>query len=248
MITTKNPKEIQKMRDGGKILAGVLDELEQMVKPGLDLLDLEKKAAKLITEKGAKPSFKGYQGYPSILCLSVNEQVVHCIPRKRIVKEGDLVSIDCGVKYLGLFTDSARTVPAGNVSPEAQKLLNVTQEALKAGIKQVKDGNTVGDVGRAIQDVVEKQGLSVVKSLVGHGVGYAVHEDPRIPNYGEPKTGVVLREGMMICLEPMVNLGASEVDFSDDGWTVTTSDKSLSAHFEHTILVTKTGAEIITKK
>lgn len=247
MITIKTKEEIQKLKAGGKILAFILHELENMSQPGVSLLELEKKASQLIKEKKAQPAFKDYNGYPAILCTSVNHEVVHCPPRDYFLQDGDILSIDCGIKYQGLFTDSALTVGVGKISRSAKKLMTTTKDALYSGIKQVKPGNTIGDIGHAIQQSVEKQGFSVVKSLVGHGVGFQVHEDPRIPNYGKPKTGPVLREGMVICIEPMVNIGGSEVEFAKDGWRVTTRDASLSAHFEHTIAVTKNGAEILTK-
>ncbi|MFA6028144.1 MAG: type I methionyl aminopeptidase [Patescibacteria group bacterium] len=247
MITIKKKDEINKLREGGKILSLVLDDLQKMAKPGVNLLDLEKRAEKLIKAMGAEPSFKGYSGYPAILCTSVNEEVVHCAPKNRKLKEGDIISIDCGVKYKNLFTDSARTVPVGKISEPARKLMHVTATALHIAMHQVREGNTVGDIGAAIENYVSSHKLSVVRSLVGHGVGYKVHEDPKIPNYGKPKEGAILRAGMVICIEPMVNIGGSEVVFEDDGWTVTTKDYSLSAHFEHTILVKENGAEILTK-
>ncbi|MFH0818894.1 MAG: type I methionyl aminopeptidase [Patescibacteria group bacterium] len=248
MITYKNKIEIEKMREGGKILAFVLSELEKMAKPGISLLALEKHADTLINLHKAMPSFKGYRDYPAILCTSLNEEVVHCIPNKRILCEGDIISIDCGIKYKNFFTDSALTVAVGDISEQAQKLLIATQQSLYAGINQVKPANTVGDIGFAVQQYAETRGFSVVRTLVGHGVGYGVHEDPRIPNYGKIKTGAELKPGMAICIEPMVNIGGAEVEFSDDGWRVTTKDKSLSAHFEHTIVVTNNGYEILTKR
>lgn len=247
MITIKTKDDIFKLKEGGHILSFVLDELTKMAQPGVSLLDLEKKAEKLIKQKNATPAFKGYQGYPAILCTSINEEVVHCAPHSRLLKSGDILSIDCGVKYKNLYTDSARTIGVGKISSEAKKLIKVTATALQIAIKQVKENNTIGDISAAIQKYVEAQKFSVVKSLVGHGVGYAVHEDPKIPNYGSPKTGPVLKAGMVICIEPMVNIGGSEIEFSTDGWSVTTKDKTLSAHFEHTILVKENGAEILTK-
>jgi methionyl aminopeptidase len=247
MITIKTKEEIAKLKTGGKILAFILRELAKMSKPGISLLDLEKKAAEIMKTKKVEPSFKNYQGYPAILCTSVNHEVVHCPPRDYFLKDGDILSIDCGIKHKGLYTDSAITIGVGKISTQANKLIETTRDALYIGIKQIKPGNTIGDISNAIQKFVEKKGFSVVKSLVGHGVGYKVHEDPRIPNYGKSKTGPVLQEGMVICLEPMVNIGSSEVVFAKDGWQVTTRDTSLSAHFEHTIAVTKKGSEIITQ-
>lgn len=248
MISIKNQEDIAKMREGGKILAFVLDELEKKIKPGINLLDLETKAETLIKKHNAEPSFKGYRNYPSILCTSLNEQVVHCVPEDKTIQDGDILSLDCGVKYKNLYTDSARTIPVGKIDDQAKKLVNITKQVLDIAIKQVKPENTIGDISHAIQKFIEPKGYSVVKSLVGHGVGYAVHEDPRIPNYGKPKQGPILKPGMTICIEPMVNIGGSEVEFLEDGWSVVTLDKTLSAHFEHTILVTDKGAEILTKK
>lgn len=247
MITIKTQEEIRKLRAGGKILAFILRELASMAKPGVSLLDIEKMADLLMKEREVQPSFKNYNGYPAILCTSVNHEVVHCPPRDYFLKNGDVLSIDCGIKYQGLYTDSALTVGVGKISAPAKKLINTTREALHLGIKQVKPGNMIGDISHAIQEFVEKNGFSVVKSLVGHGVGYEVHEEPRIPNYGKPKTGPVLKEGMVICIEPMVNIGGSEVEFAKNGWRVTTRDASLSAHFEHTMAVTKNGVEILTE-
>lgn len=247
MITIKTKSDISRLKAGGKILAAVLDDLEKMAKPGVSLLDLERRAKRIIQQNKAQSSFKGYQGYPAILCTSVNEEVVHCAPSHRKLNSGDILSIDCGIKFKNLYTDSARTVAVGKINEEARKLIHTTATALHVSMLEVKAGKTVGDIGAIIQKYVESQNFFVVKSLVGHGVGYAVHEDPKIPNYGLPKTGPVLKAGMVICIEPMVNIGGSEVEFSKDGWKVTTKDKTLSAHFEHTILVTADGAEILTK-
>lgn len=247
MIRIKTPAEIAIIRKGGKLLAQVIKKVAKHVKPGVNILTLEKIAADTIKELGAEPSFKNYEGYPSCICLSVNSEVVHSIPKDYIIKEGDEVSIDCGLKFQGLYTDMAVTVGAGMISLAVQKLINITEKALMLGIKEVAPGKTVGDIGAAIQRYVEAQGFSVVRSLVGHGVGHAVHEEPRIPNYGKPGTGPVLQAGMVLAIEPMVNLGSHEVDFGADGWTVTTIDKLCSAHFEHTVAVTKKGYEILTK-
>ena len=247
MITIKTKEEIAILCEGGKILASVLKTLKKMAEPQVNVLDLEKKAEELIKKAGAAPSFLGHKGYPSIICASFNDEVVHCPPDGRILKEGDLLSIDCGVIYKKLYTDSARTIPIGKVSKEAKKLLKVTQTALEKAISATKPNATIGDIGHAVQTYVEGQNLSVVKALVGHGVGYSVHEDPRIPNFGKPGTGEVLKPGMVLAYEPMVNLGDSPVDFHPDGWRVTTRDNSLSAHFEDTIVVTENGCKIITK-
>ena len=248
MITIKSEEEIQKLREGGKILAFVLDELEKMAKPGVPLQDLENKAREIIRANNAEPSFLGYKNYPAVICASINEEVVHCPPSNRDLEDGQILSIDCGVKYKDLFTDSARTIPIGKISKQAKDLIKITKGALDAAISVSRPKATIGDISAAIQNYVEPKGYSVVKSLVGHGVGYAVHEDPRIPNYGEAGTGEVLKQGMVLAFEPMVNIGDSQVEFHDDGWRVTTQDKSLSAHFEHTVLITKKGAEVLTKE
>ncbi|MBU0732392.1 type I methionyl aminopeptidase [Patescibacteria group bacterium] len=247
MITIKTKEEIEKLREGGQILAFVLDELKKMVAPGVEIMALDQKAEELIAQAGGVPSFKGYKGYPNAICASLNQEVVHCPPAPRTLKEGDILSLDCGVKYKEMFTDSAITVPVGKISPEVEKLIKVTKECLDRAINISKPGATIGDVGAIIQKHAEENGFSVVKSLVGHGVGHAVHEDPRIPNYSEAGTGEVMKEGMVFAYEPMVNVGGSQVDFLPDGWRVKTKDDSLSAHFEHTVLITKNGCNIITK-
>ena len=247
MISVKSKEEIKNLREGGKILAFVLNELKKDVAPGVDIIDLDKKAEKLISEAGAEPSFKGYKGYPNAICASLNQEVVHCPPSPRTLTQGDILSLDCGVKYKGLFTDSAITVPVGKISPEAKNLIMITRECLEKAISVSKPGATIGDVSAIIQKQAEVNSLSVVKSLVGHGVGYAVHEDPRIPNFGEAGTGEIMKEGMVFAYEPMINIGESQVDFLPDGWRVKTKDGSLSAHFEHTVLITDKGCDIITK-
>ncbi len=247
MITIKKPEEIKKLAEGGKLLASILKKASKACKPGVDLLEIEKLIDKMIAEVGAEPSFKNYQGFPSSTCMSVNEEVVHCAPRSYKIKEGDLVSLDCGLIYKGLYTDMAVTVPVGLISLEADKLVKVTKKALEIGIDQARPGNKVGDIGAAIQEYVEGQDLSVVRQLVGHGVGYKVHEEPRIPNFGKPGTGPELKEGMVLALEPMVNIGGPDVTFEEDGWRVITSDNSLSAHFEKTIVITKKGPKVLTK-
>lgn len=247
MITVKSEQEIEDLAEGGRLLAQILKKVGRQTKPGVNLLKLEKLTDELIRQSGAGPSFKNYQGYPSSICLSVNEEVVHCLPRDYVIKEGDLVSLDCGLKYKGLYTDMAVTVAAGMVNLEAQKLMQVTKKALALGIEAVRPGVKVGDIGAAIAEYVEKKGLSVVRQLVGHGVGYQVHEEPRIPNFGTKGQGPELKPGMVLALEPMVNSGAYEVVFEPQGWRVTTKDQSLSAHFEKTIAVTNKGVRILTE-
>lgn len=247
MITIKTPKEIEKLRKGGRILSKIVKQVIEQVRPGVSALDLDKQAEELIEKAGGYPSFKGFKGYPVASCISVNEEVVHAIPHKdKIMKQGDIVGVDIGLKYQGLYTDMARTVPVGKVSKKVSRLLKVAQKALTIGIKQAKPGRTTGDIGFAIQQYVEKQGFSVVRSLVGHGVGHQVHEEPRLPNFGNKGEGDVLKQGMVLALEPMVNIGKPEVITKKDQWTIITADNSWSAHFEDTIVVTKKGADILT--
>jgi len=248
MIVIKTKDEIEKMRKGGRILARVMRDLQKEVKEGVSTGRLNEIAEKLIKENGAEPSFKNYRNYPCSLCTSVNDKVVHGIPsEKEILKNGDIISLDLGVKYLDYYTDMAITLPLGKISKKSEKLITITQNALEKALEQVKPGNFIGDISYAIQKYVEDRGFSVVRDLVGHGVGKEVHEDPRIPNFGLPKTGPILEEGMTIAIEPMVTLGSWEVETLSDGWTVRTKDRSLACHFEHTILVTKRGYEILTK-
>jgi len=247
MITIKTAREIEKLAQGGKILAEIITQVSRRVEPGVNLLELEKLTDTLITKRRVQASFKNYQNYPSSICLSVNSEVVHCVPRDYIIKEGDIISLDLGIKHQGLFTDMAITVPVGMISLKVQKLIQVTKKSLQLAIKQVKPGNTIGDIGYTIDNYVSGQGFFTVKQLVGHGVGYAVHEEPRIPNFGIPGRGPVLKPGMVIAIEPMVNIGTEAVNFESDGWRVVTQDKSYSAHFEHTIVVTPRGAKILTQ-
>lgn len=247
MIFIKTKKEIELMRQGGKILAKILNELEKETKPGTNTHDLNELAENLAKKFGAKPSFKGYRNYPASLCVSINSEVVHGLPKKRILKEGDIVGLDFGLFYQGYYTDMAKTVPVGKISSLAQKLIFVTKKALDLGIAQVKPGNHIGDISFAIQSYVEANGFSVVRDLVGHGVGKKIHEPPQVPNFGEKGTGVKLEEGMTLAIEPMVNAGSYKVKLLSDGWTFVTCDGSLSCHFEHTVAVTKTGFEILTK-
>ncbi|MGZ4814394.1 MAG: type I methionyl aminopeptidase [Terriglobales bacterium] len=248
-IVCKSPAEIEKMRRSGKIVRQVLDEVAAMVKPGISTMDLERAAAKKIKELGAKPAFKGYYDYPCVLCTSVNQEIVHGIPNdKRVLKEGDIVSIDCGVVLDGYYGDSAVTVPVGNGQNEmVKKLLQVTQESLYKGIEKARIGNTVGDVGAAVQEYVEANGFSVVREFVGHGIGTKLHEDPQVPNFGTRGHGARLREGMVIAIEPMVNVGRPGARVLEDKWTAVTEDGSLSAHFEHCVAVTSDGPVILTQ-
>jgi methionyl aminopeptidase len=248
-IMIKTPLEIEKMRRSGQVVREVLEHVRQFVKPGASTQDLENAAAGKIKELGAKPAFKGYRGFPCVLCTSVNEEVVHGIPSaSRVLRDGDIVSIDTGVILDGYYGDSAITVAVGEkVSPRTKRLLEVTQASLKRGIEAIKPGATLGDVGAAVQEVVEAEGFSVVREFVGHGIGTRLHEDPQVPNYGRRGQGQKLREGMVIAIEPMVNAGKPDVQVLSDGWTAVTQDGSLSAHFEHTVAVTAEGATILTQ-
>lgn len=246
-VEAKTDSELAVMRQAGRIVADILDELEKAVAPGVTTWDLDQLAERLIAQKGAKPAFKGYHGFPAVLCASVNEEVVHGIPsKKKKLQEGDLMKLDFGVKYQGFYGDSARTVPVGKVSDEARRLLEATKEALYKGIDAMVVGNRLGDVGAAVQVHVENRGYSVVRDFVGHGIGKSLHEPPQVPNYGEPGSGMRLRAGMVLALEPMVNAGTAQVKVLDDNWTAITGDRKLSAHWEHTIAVTEAGPEILT--
>ena len=248
-IVCKSQAEIEKMRRSGHIVRQVLDELRAMVAPGVTTMDLEKTAERRIKESGAKPAFKGYYGYPCVLCTSVNEEIVHGIPSaKRVLKAGDIVSIDCGVVLDGYYGDAAITVAVGDsVSPERKKLMEVTEQSLYKAIEQVKLGNTISDIGAAVQEFVEANGFSVVREFVGHGIGTKLHEEPQVPNFRSRGGETRLREGMVLAIEPMVNSGGPEAKVLDDKWTAITADGSSSAHFEHCVAVTKNGPLILTQ-
>lgn len=246
-ITIKNKAEIEKMKKAGHIAALVLDRIKKEIKPGMTTLQIERKAEKIILENKAECSFKGFGGYPAATCISINEEVVHGIPSNRTVKVGDLVGIDIGVYFLGYHADTAITIGIGQVSKEKQKLLDVTLDSLKKGIAMVKPGIHLGDVQAVIQNTIESAGFGVIRDLSGHGIGTELQEPPSIPNFGQKGTGLIMQEGMTIALEPMVSSGDFSVRVKPDGWTVITADGSPSAHFEHTIAVTSTGAEILTK-
>jgi methionyl aminopeptidase len=241
MIIRKSQEEIGKMREAGRIVAGVLDMLEEHIKPGVRTEVLDILADEYIKERNGTPSFLGYRGFPKSICTSVNEEVVHGIPGKRRLKEGDIIGVDVGVILDGYQADAARTYAVGEVSPEARRLMRVTAEALEAGIKACRPGNRLGDVSHSIQSVAEGGGFSVVIQYVGHGIGKEMHEEPQIPNFGPPGRGPRLERGMTFALEPMVNQGRHEVVVGEDGWTVRTVDGKLSAHFEHTVAITADG-------
>lgn len=245
-IILKSRDEIKVMRDAGRIAGEVLQMLAERVRPGLVEKELNEIVRREFKKRGVKPTFLGYYGYPATVCVSINDEVVHGIPGDREIMDGDIVSIDLGCTYKGFVADTALTVGAGNVSPEAQKLIETTREALRRGIGAARAGARVGEIGHAIQTYAEGAGYSVVREYVGHGVGRQMHEDPQIPNYGSPQSGPVLREGMVIAIEPMVNIGDWRTKRDDDNWTVRTVDGSLSAHFEHTLAITDGEAEVLT--
>lgn len=254
MIIIKTPEEIEILREGGKRLAGILSKVKKKVVSGMSAKDLDKYARDLIKDLGDEPAFLNYKPegasypYPAALCVSVNDEVVHGIPSKdKIFKEGDLVSIDLGLKHRGMFTDMAMTVPVGQISPAHKKLLEITEKALYVGIDQAEVNNSAGDIGYAIESFIKPYRYGIVEVLSGHGVGKYIHEDPYIPNFGKKGTGAKLREGMVIAIEPMLNIGTKNVIFDDDGYTVRTADGKKSAHFEHTVLITKNGPEILTQ-
>ncbi len=237
------------MRSAGRVVREVLELVRGHVKPGATTLDLERVAAKRIADLGARPAFKGYHGYPCVLCTSINSEVVHGIPSsKRVLKEGDIVSVDCGAVVGGYYGDAAITVPVGEkIDQKTTRLLQVTEASLQSAIAAVKPGATLGDIGAAVQRMVEAEGFSVVRDFVGHGIGSHMHEDPQVPNFGEAGQGMKLRAGMVLAIEPMVNAGKPDVRVLKDGWTAVTDDGSMSAHFEHTVAVTATGAMILTE-
>lgn len=247
VIKIKDAEEISRMRVAGRITAEVLAGLGRVIKAGMSTAELDRAAADLIRDRKAEPVFIGYRGYRHATCLSVNEEVVHGIPGQRVIKEGDIVGVDVGVKVNGYIGDTAATFPIGKISGKAEKLLRVGKEALRASIRQARAGNYLGDVSYAIQRTAEKNGFSVVRELYGHGVGRDLHEDPLIPNYGKPGEGVELKPGMVLAIEPMLNVGGWKIKTLPDGWTVVTEDGSLSCHFEHTVVVTKGEPEILTR-
>lgn len=247
-VEIKSDREIGLMREAGRIVKEILDTLESKVAPGVTTWELDQEAERMIYAAGAKPAFKGYLGFPCCLCASVNEEVVHGIPsRKKKLQAGDLMKLDFGVVYKGYYGDSARTVPVGEVSDEAKRLIDVTRESLEQAIKTMVPGNRLGDIGAAVQGHVEANGFSVVRDFVGHGIGKKLHEPPQVPNYGTTGKGMQLRPGMVLAIEPMVNVGTCKVEVLEDDWTAVTLDRKLSAHFEHTILVSERGPEVLTR-
>jgi methionyl aminopeptidase len=246
MIIYKSEAEIELMREAGAILAETLARLQSMARPGITLLELDREADRVIRERGCIPGFVGYQGYRNAICTSVNDQVVHGIPTNRKLREGDLLSLDAGLIHRGFWADAGLTVGVGKLSPEAQRLLDVTRESLDIGIRSALVGNRIGDISAAVQEHVERAGFSVVRQFVGHGIGRDMHEDPQVPNFGIAGRGPMLKPGMVLAIEPMVNAGGPDVALLGDGWTVVTADHSLSAYFEHSVAITPDGPEILT--
>lgn len=246
MIIIKSSREIQLMREAGRIVAQALEKIKEAVRPGITTRELDRLAEEVIIGNGARPLFKGYGGFPANICTSINEEVVHGIPSLRLLEPGDIISIDIGAEKNGYCGDAAITLPVGDVDEEALKLLEVTETALKKGIEQAREGNRLTDISHAIQVHAESHGFSVVREYVGHGIGRKMHEDPRVPNYGPPGRGPRLASGMVLAIEPMVNIGTHHVQVKEDGWTVITQDRKRSAHFEHTVAVSDNGPEILT--
>ena len=251
MISLKSAREIEIMKRANLIVAEVLQELKRQVAPGVTTLDLDAIAEEMTLKKGAIPAFKGYNVagriYPRCLCASVNDEIVHGIPSNRVLREGDIIGLDYGVIYEGFYGDSAITVGVGKVSAQAQRLMDVTEQSLYKGIEQLHDGKRLGDLGSVVQKIAEDAGFSVVRAFVGHGIGKKLHEEPPVPNYGEPARGLRLKEGMVLAIEPMVNAGSHEVEIKEDGWTAVTKDGSLAAHFEHSVAITKSGPVILSQ-
>jgi methionyl aminopeptidase len=245
MIIIKSEQEIAIMRESNRILAHLFDHIRNMILPGITTLELDQEAEAFIRSRGAVPAFKGYRGFPATLCTSVNNEVVHGIPNPKVLKEGDIVSIDVGALHEGFYSDAARTFPVGAISKQAQNLIDVTRKSLEAGIAQAVPGNRISDISAAVQKVVESAGFSVVRDFVGHGVGKSLHEGPQIANFGKRGKGPVIQEGMTFAIEPMVNQGSWRVKIEGDGWTVVTADGSLSAHFEDSIAVTENGPMVL---
>ena len=247
MSPLKSEDEFQLLKSSGAILAKVMRELEKNTKAGVSTLDIDALAEKLVRAQNALPAFKGYRGFPATICASINEEIVHGIPSERRLVEGDIIGVDLGVNYKGYFSDAAITIPIGKVSPKVKKLIEVARDSLAEGIKEARAGNHLFDISARIQGLVEANGFSVVRQFVGHGIGLSLHEDPEIPNFGTPHQGPLLKEGMVLAIEPMVNMGGWESEILENGWTAVTKDRLPSAHFEHTVAITKEGPEILTK-
>ncbi|MBU1727344.1 MAG: type I methionyl aminopeptidase [Candidatus Omnitrophica bacterium] len=246
MIPLKPEKDLEVLRQSGHILARVMKKIQSCVRPGITTAEIDAEAENAVLIEKALPAFKGYRGFPSSVCTSINEEIVHGIPSERKLLEGDIISLDFGVNYSGFFTDAAITLPVGKISPEKKKLIEVARKALAIGVKQAKAGNRLSDISYSIQNFVESNGFSVVRQFVGHGIGRALHEDPEIPNFGRPNLGPVLENGMVLAIEPMINMGGWESEITENGWTAVTKDGLASAHFEHTVAITQKGPEVLT--
>lgn len=247
MIPIKTPEQLDRMREAGKLAGRAREYAGSLVKPGVTTEEIDRKVAEFIRDVGGKPSFLNYNGFPKSICISVNDEVVHGIPGPRVLQDGDIVSCDVGVLYKGYHGDTAKTFACGNISKEAQQLIDVTRQSFYEGLAQVKPGNRLGDIGHAVQSYVEGFGYQPVRVLTGHGIGQSLHEEPEVLNYGKANTGSVLKEGMTICIEPMINIGTHRVNILENDWTVVTADGALSSHYEHTIALTASGPELLTQ-
>lgn len=247
MIPLKSERDLEMMRRSGKILTKIMQKLRGFIRIGISTHEIDQLAEKLVRKENAMPAFKGYEGFPANICTSVNEEIVHGIPSERKLKEGDIISLDLGINYAGYFSDVAVTLAVGRINSRLKQLIDTTRKALSEGIKQARVGNHLFDISYAIQNYVEKQGFSVVRQFVGHGIGYNLHEEPEIPNFGLPHQGPILKSGMVFAIEPMVNMGTWESQIIDNGWTAVTKDGLASAHFEHTVAITDRGPEILTQ-
>jgi methionyl aminopeptidase len=245
MIIYKSKEEIRVARLSSQIVAKILAELKDMVKPGVRTIDLDNFAEARCREMGAVPAFKGYRGYPASLCTSVNEEIIHGIPSRRTLREGDIISLDFGVLYEGYYGDSTLTLPVGNVSPLASRLISAAEQSFYSGIEEMKLGNRLSDISSAVQRAVEAEGFSVIRAFVGHGIGHSLHEDPQVPNFGLPGSGPKIKPGLMLAIEPMIAAGGWDMEIQEDGWTAVTKDRSLAAHFEHTVVATEKGVEVL---
>jgi methionyl aminopeptidase len=246
MIPLKSEEDLKNLQVSGEILGRTMRGLKKFVLSGISTAEIDRIAEELIIKEGAKPAFKGYRGFPAALCVSINEEIVHGIPGKRVLREGDIVGLDLGVNYLGYFSDAAVTLAIGEISPKVNKLVEVTRQALVEGIKLAIVGNNLSDISHRIQSFVEGKGFSVVRQFVGHGIGLSLHEEPEIPNFGSPHQGPILKSGMVLAIEPMVNMGSWESEILPNGWTAVTKDRLPSAHFEHTVAITEEGPRILT--
>lgn len=246
MIPIKSEKDLEMMRRAGKVLARIMKEIEVFVKAGVSTQEIDRLAEDLVCREKVLPAFKGYRGFPATLCTSVNEEIVHGLPGERVLKEGDIIGLDLGINYAGYFTDIAITLPVGRIDAQKKKLIAVAKKALLEGIKEMRENNHLFDISYAIQNYVEQQGFSVVRQFVGHGIGKNLHEEPEVPNFGRPKQGPLLKTGMVLAIEPMVNMGSWESEIMENGWTAVTKDRLPSAHFEHTVVITQNGPEILT--